>query len=89
MGMGNENGNENGIVPPVPGDGDDTTWGPPTTFSHEGVLLQKSSTSKNVFGWSPLLPIQQKYYQEDSNNDNLGESNMIMEKVINDLWKYI
>ena len=57
MGMGNENGNENGIVPPVPGDGDDTTWGPPTTFSHEGVLLQKSSTSKNVFALDgPLYP---------------------------------
>ncbi len=29
------------------------------------------------------LPIQQKKYQVASDNNNLGESNMIKEKVIN------
>ncbi len=38
--------------------------------------------SKNVLGWSPLS-IQQKNYQVDSDNNNLEESNMIKEKVIN------
>ena len=35
---------------------------------------------KNVLGWSPL-PIQQKIDQVESNKNNLGESNMIMDKV--------
>ena len=39
----------------------------------------------------PFLPIQQKNDQVDGNNNNLGESNMIMEKVIKyllNLWEY-
>ena len=43
---------------------------------------EQSAFSKNVSGWSPK-PIQQKKYQVDSNNNNLGESNMIKEKIIN------
>ena len=75
---------------PVPGD-DSIMLGathhhPPTpqllTMKDEGVLWQKSAFSKNVLGWSPK-PIQQKNYQVDSNNNNMGESNMIKEKVIN------
>ena len=31
----------------------------------------------------PLYPSSKKNYQVDSNNNNLGESNMIKEKVIN------
>ena len=31
----------------------------------------------------PLNPSSKKNYQVDSNNNNLGESNMIKEKVIN------
>ena len=57
----------------------------PPTFNHEGVLCEKSAFSKNVLGWSPL-PIQQKNDQVDSDNNNLGESNMIKEKVINNPW---
>ena len=53
-----------------------------TTFNHEGEFSQKSVFSKNVSGWSPK-PIQQKKYQVDSHNNNLRESNMIKEKVIN------
>ena len=45
-------------------------------------MWQQSAFSKNVSGWSPL-PIQQKNYQVDSNNNNLGESNMFKEKIIN------
>ena len=54
----------------------------PTTFNPEGGLWQQSAFSKNVSGWSPL-PIQQKNYQVDSDNNNMGESNMIKEKIIN------
>ena len=53
------------------------------TYNHEGMLWEKSATSKNVSGWSPL-PIQQKSDQVDRDNNNLGESNMIQEKVIKD-----
>ena len=56
---------------------------PAITFNHEGVLWQKSSFSKYVSGWSPLPFQQKKNYQVDSNNNNLGESNMIKEKIIN------
>ena len=52
----------------------------PPTFNHEGVLWQKSALIKNVLGWSPL-PIHQND-QVDSNNNNMGESNMIKDKVI-------
>ena len=55
---------------------------PPITFNHEGALWQQSAFSKNVLGWSPK-PNQQKNYQVDSNNNNLWESNMFKEKVIN------
>ena len=61
-----------------------TTTTHPTTFNYVGVLWQKSAFSKNVSGWSPL-PIQQKNYQMDINNNNMGESNMIKEKVNNNL----
>ena len=57
----------------------DTPITHPTTFNHEGVLWQKSAFSKNVLGWPPL-PIKN---QVDSDNNNLGESTMIQEKVIN------
>ena len=50
-----------------------------TSFNHEGVLWQKRSFSKNVLGWSSL---PSKKVQMDSNNNNLGEYNMIKEKVI-------
>ena len=46
------------------------------------MIWQQSAFSKNVLGWSPL-PIQQKNDQVDSDNNNMGESNMIKEKVIN------
>ena len=39
---------------------------------------KKSAFNKNVLVWSPL-PIQQKNEQVDSNNNNLG----IKEKIIN------
>ena len=32
--------------------------------------------------YDPLYPSSKKNYQVDSNNNNLGESNMIKEKVI-------
>ncbi len=51
------------------------------TFNHEKDLWQQSAFSKNVSALSPK-PIQQNY-QVDSNNNNLGESNMFKEKVIN------
>ena len=62
---------------------------PPSTFNHEGVLWQWSANSKN----DPLYPSGKKIDQVDSDNNNLGESNMITEKVINvpyllNLWKY-
>ena len=57
------------------------THHPPLTFNSEGAVWQQSAFSKNVLGWSPL-PIQQKNDQVDSDNNNLGESNMIKEKVI-------
>ena len=60
-------------------------WGhppQPPTFNNEGGLWQQSAFSKYVLGWSPK-PIQQKNYQVDSDNNNLGESTMIQEKVIN------
>ena len=72
---------------------------PSITFNHEGALWQQSAFSKNVSGWSPK-PIQHKNYQVDSKNNNLGESNMIKEKVIKNpyllgelvrvaKWKYL
>ena len=53
----------------------------PTTFNHQGGGWQQSAFSKNVSGWSPK-PIQHKNDQVDSENKNNGESNMIVEKVI-------
>ena len=66
-----------------PGGQQDQGRGVVLTFNHEGVLWQKSTTSKNVFG---KYPSSKKIDQVDSNNNNLVESNMITDKVINDLW---
>ena len=78
--MGNRNGNRVPLYP-VPGD---NSIMPRATTTHLQLLTMmefydKSAFSKNVL--SPL-PIKQKKYQVDSNNNNLGESNMIEEKVI-------
>ena len=74
---------------PIPSPGDDSKISQATTthhltFNHEGHLWQQIASSKYVSGLSPL-PIQQKNYQVDSNNNNLGESNMIREQIINNL----
>ena len=50
-------------------------------WGHPSELWPKNAFSKIVLGWSPL-PIQHKNYQVDSDDNNLGESNMIQEKVI-------
>ena len=66
-----------------PGGQRDQGSGVVLTFNHEGVLWQKSTTSKNIFG---KYPSSKKIDQVDSNNNNQGESNIVTEKVINDLW---
>ena len=50
----------------------------PLTFNSEDELWQQSTFTKN----DPLYPSSTKNYQVDSDNNNLGESNMIKENII-------
>ena len=70
---------------PVPGDDSIMPGATTTTTHHPQLLIMKESSHKKV----PLVKMSQddplypssKNYQVDSHNNNLGESNMIKEKV--------
>ena len=59
-----------------------------TPHTHPQLLTKKEYSDKQmplvkVSQDDPLNPSSKKDYQVDSNNNNMGESNMIKEKVIN------
>ena len=59
---------------------------PPTTTPQLLTLKEDSDNKVPLVKMSqddPLYPSSKKNYQVDSNNNNLGESTMIQEKVIN------
>ena len=65
-----------------------TTHHPPPTNANTQLLTMKEDSDNKVplvkmSQDDPLYPSSKKNYQVDSNNNNLGESNMIKEKVIN------
>ena len=58
--------------------------------THPQLLTMKEGSDKKVplvkmSQSDPLYPSSKNNYQVDSNNNNLGESNMIKEKAINNL----
>ena len=74
---------------PVPGD--DSIISQATTHHHHPQLLTMKKWSVNKVPLvkmskdDPIYSSSKKNYQVNSNNNNLGESNMIKEKIINNL----